>query len=673
VEPFKPSWEFVVEQGPESGRHLVLPSERFVIGSAPDCGLVFPPSAVREKHAEIRWSNGAFEVRDLTGANLVWVDGRCVGFGSLSAGTLLRVGRVELRLTTLDETVIPGRSFVSDATLHSQPRLNLEGAPAAEAPSVDLRATPAGQLSQSGRVSADRVIPTTASGRFVVGDVIDARYRIISRIAAGGMGEVYRVEHVELGKALALKVMLPTLDADREFVNRFKIEAVAASRIGHPNIVDISDFGRTSDGRFYFVMEFLDGETLSSLVRREGAQPVDRAVNLTLQAARALAAAHALRIIHRDLKPENVMVLRRAGNPDVVKVLDFGVARVQVDNESVGKTAAGIVVGTPQYMSPEQAKAVVVDERSDIYSLGLILHELVSGSPAFTGETPPIVMVKQVTEAPPPLATHIPFELRELVAHMLAKDPNRRPQTMNAVVERLEAVRSQLVGGSDAGLKTRDAPLTQPGGRAVSHRRLSQVQEPAENLGTVERVTTGGDTADEPLPEPQPIRPTRWPLMMALGVGLLVATAVTVGLVVIDSRKDTPPASVEVVEANQVDAPKAPVVVGSSENAAEVPVKIVSSPAGAEVLEAGLMLGSTPLVMTRKVGSIADLELRLSGYTPLARRVLVSKEVSEVAFALEPKREMPLPSKSAPKPSEPKKPPPLKPMPGELDLKPAPF
>lgn len=196
--------------------------------------------------------------------------------------------------------------------------------------------------------------------------VIDGRYRVLERLAAGGMGEVLKVEHIELGKKLALKVMRPALSSDEEFVGRFKTEAVAVSRIGHPNIIDVTDFGRTPEGRFYFVMELLDGLTLASALHRGGPMTVGRVAKVGSQAARALAAAHAVGIVHRDLKPENLMLVRRGEEADVVKVLDFGVAKVHVAAGGSTQTVAGLVVGTPMYMSPEQARAVPVDHRTDI-------------------------------------------------------------------------------------------------------------------------------------------------------------------------------------------------------------------------------------------------------------------------------------------------------------------
>ncbi|MFZ5439430.1 MAG: serine/threonine-protein kinase, partial [Myxococcota bacterium] len=272
----------------------------------------------------------------------------------------------------------------------------------------------------------------------MVGSVISGRYRLEAMLAAGGMGEVYRAVHVELGRPFALKLMRPELSQDPTFVERFRREAMTASRLGHPNIVDIVDSGRAESGQFFFVMEFLDGKTLSSLLDG-GALDFALALELTTQIARALEVAHRAGVVHRDLKPDNLIVLQRAGQP-VVKIVDFGIAKIVTPAPELKQTTHGVVMGTPQYMAPEQAAGVALDQRADVYALGLILFELLTGTPPLTGATAALVMSAHIATPAPPLPAEFPAPLRELVARMLAKRPGERPASMTEVLQELERV-----------------------------------------------------------------------------------------------------------------------------------------------------------------------------------------------------------------------------------------
>ncbi len=292
-------------------------------------------------------------------------------------------------------------------------------------------ATPTAELA-----SPSGLAKTAPPSGEITGRVIGGRYRLEARLAAGGMGEVYRATHLELGRTLALKLMRPELSLDPSFVERFRREAMTASRLGHPHIVDIIDSG-SEDGQFYFVMEFLDGETVSALIRR-GPVELPLALDLVTQMAEAMDVAHRAGVVHRDLKPDNVIVLQRGGRP-FVKLVDFGVAKVvtPIDQQL---TTHGAVVGTPQYMAPEQAAGVAVDLRADVYALGLILFELLTGKPPLTGETPALVMSAHIAQAAPALPPQFPASLRALVAELLAKKPGDRPQSMADVVRALAAV-----------------------------------------------------------------------------------------------------------------------------------------------------------------------------------------------------------------------------------------
>ena len=244
--------------------------------------------------------------------------------------------------------------------------------------------------------------------------MIDSRYRVIRKIGEGGMGTVYAGEHVEIGKDVAIKILHPAYSTQQDLVERFRREARAASRIGHPNIIDVTDFGETEDGCVYFVMEHLDGIDLADVLSHERRLAPERACKIATQICRALAAAHAAGVIHRDLKPENIFLVARDGQADFVKVLDFGIAR------SMGRarrlTNPGVAMGTPEYMAPEQAEGGAVDQRSDIYSVGALIYEMVSGSPP---------QMSRDKELIPPrgIKADVPEELDRIVVRALEADP----------------------------------------------------------------------------------------------------------------------------------------------------------------------------------------------------------------------------------------------------------
>ena len=290
--------------------------------------------------------------------------------------------------------------------------------------------------------AAESLEPTLPREPTALGRVIGGRYRLDSRLAAGGMGEVYQATHIELGRKLALKLMRPALSAETSFVERFRREAMTASRLGHPHIVDIIDSGRSDDGQFYFVMEFLDGKTLSAFID-QGPVSLPLALDLVTQIALGLDVAHRAGVVHRDLKPDNVIVLDRAGRP-FVKLVDFGIAKV-VAGADQKLTTHGLIMGTPQYMAPEQAAGLTVDARADVYALGLILFELLTGHPPLTGETSSLIMSAHISTVAPPLPAVFPASLRTLVARALAKSPAERPQSMAEVLSVLASVPREVV------------------------------------------------------------------------------------------------------------------------------------------------------------------------------------------------------------------------------------
>src|SRR4051812_6742258 len=235
-----------------------------------------------------------------------------------------------------------------------------------------------------------------------VGQTI-GNYNITAKLGEGGMGVVYLAEHPVIGRKVALKAIHPELSRNPEVVSRFITEAKSVNQVGNEHIVEIYDFGNTSDGEFYFIMEFLQGESLADKLKRERFFPAARALQVAAQVADALAASHSHGIIHRDLKPENIFLISRGSQVDFVKVLDFGLAKLTQGEEKVThKTRTGSVMGTPYYMAPEQCEGkATIDHRADLYSLGVILFEMLTGRVPFGGEGYGEIIVKHITVPPP--------------------------------------------------------------------------------------------------------------------------------------------------------------------------------------------------------------------------------------------------------------------------------
>ena len=322
-----------------------------------------------------------------------------------------------------------------------------------------------------------------------------ANYTLIEFLGKGGMGVVYRGEHIYLHKQVAIKVLHEKYASQGEAVARFLAEARAAATIGHPNIVDVSDFGETQDGAAYFIMELVQGRPLDQVLAEDGLLPLLRAINILNQVGRALAAAHEKGIVHRDLKPENVMLQKRPGRRDIVrrhgtnfsvekegdydfvKLLDFGVAKMIDAPSGARQTENGAIFGTPEYMAPEAARGLPVDHRADVYAFGILFYEMLTTFVPFEGATPMDVLMAQVHQVPPPPSRRNPraqvsAEAERLILWCLEKDPNKRPQSMNEVLESLQKSygdevylrnAGSLAGAREAGI----APLG-PGARKRS-------------------------------------------------------------------------------------------------------------------------------------------------------------------------------------------------------------
>ena len=260
----------------------------------------------------------------------------------------------------------------------------------------------------------------------LVGSVIADRYHVIRKLGEGGMGQVYLAEHVRMGRKSAVKVLHPAMVHDTDAISRFNREAANASRISHPNVAAIYDFGETSDGLIYLAMEFVEGEPLTAVIERVGALPAARAASIVRQTGDALAVAHDFGIVHRDLKPDNIMIARNRDGSDCVKVVDFGIAKAaNVEAQKVTRT--GLIVGTPEYMSPEQLAGDPLDGRSDVYSLALVGFTMLTGQLPFPSETAQEAMIMRLTDRPRSLAemkpeVKWPAELQAVMDRALSRD-----------------------------------------------------------------------------------------------------------------------------------------------------------------------------------------------------------------------------------------------------------
>ena len=283
----------------------------------------------------------------------------------------------------------------------------------------------------------------------LVGQTLAGKYSIEKLIKRGGMGAVYLGKHVLMDKTVAIKVLHPSLALDDDVVARFSREAKAASRISHPHAVSVTDFGESENGVVFLVMEYLDGQTLKEVIKADGPMALDRVVEIVRQVAGALDVAHQQGVVHRDLKSDNIMLSQTNGG-DWAKVLDFGIAKIQQAEgvRDVDITAANLVIGTPQYMSPEQcSQSGPIDARSDIYSFGIIIYEMLAGRVPFTGESPTMIMMKQVQDPPPSILETRPelgAGLAQVISKALAKQPEDRFQTAGELSEALaEAAASE--------------------------------------------------------------------------------------------------------------------------------------------------------------------------------------------------------------------------------------
>ena len=348
-------------------------------------------------------------------------------------------------------------------------------------------------------------------------------YVITGLVGEGGMGVVYGAQHSLLGRQAAIKVLLPDLSRNQDIVNRFFNEARAATSIRHPGIIEVYDFGYLPDGSAYIAMEFLDGQSLATRLASRGRMPPAGAAWYLRQMAGALAAAHAKGIVHRDLKPDNVFLVPDPEMPtgERIKLLDFGIAKLSADSGSQQKTRTGSLIGTPTYMSPEQCRGVTVDHRSDIYAMGCILFEMLTGTAPFAGEGTGDILAAHIVAPPPAPSSRtagIPPELDAFVLRLLAKDPAHRPQSCAELIQALDALGPVLGRPSQGGAAS--APFVRP--------EMATILAPTPPPGAIAPAvptTLSGSAVSTATPVPAPRGRGLW---FGIGGAAVAAAVITV-------------------------------------------------------------------------------------------------------------------------------------------------
>jgi serine/threonine-protein kinase len=472
-----------------------------------------------------------------------------------------------------------------------------------------------------------------------IGCTIDDRYHVERILGEGGMGVVYRCRHTIIGKKVAMKVLRADLARNEEVTERFLNEAKSASSIGNPHIIDISDFGRLPDGSTYFIMEYLEGQSLSTLIDEGGPVPIPRLVHIAEQLAEGLFAAHRAGIIHRDLKPDNIFLVPRGGQ-DFVKILDFGIAKASSTEGRL--TQAGQVFGTPHYMSPEQAAGSPIDHRADIYSVGVILYEMASGRVPFDADNFMGILTQHMYKSPVPIRALVPEPqdvppgLEAILLKCLSKRPEQRYQTMRDLHDDLTRARQG------------DVP------NAV-----------AEMLGRSDGFKVPRDyfTGSGPVLRPASSGRTRWPLYAAL-FGIVLGGAVVAAIATrrpnhaaapaAPVTAEPPHAATALASAQRQPAPPAEPERAPAAEPREVVLAV--APLDAHVYRGDQDLGTSPVVVELPEGETMTLHVRRKGYKEA--QVVLDGSQRKLSVALEAERSVARPAptpKVTPAPAAPSK------------------
>jgi serine/threonine-protein kinase len=468
----------------------------------------------------------------------------------------------------------------------------------------------------------------------LIGRVIGGRFKITALIARGGMGRVYRAEQSPLGRMCAVKVLNPSYagEQDPEFHKRFFLEASIASKLTHPNTVTVFDYGRADDDVYYMAMEYLEGHTLHRAIRDAGYLPEDRAVHIARQICRSLREAHAHGVIHRDLKPANIFLVEHGDETDFVKVLDFGLVK-NVADTGEDLTQTGMFMGSPKYMSPEQIRGDRVDGRTDVYALGIILYEMLTGKVPFDRATSVNILMAHVHEEPPPLRETNPLiqvsaAVEEVVTRCMAKDPARRLGSMGEALEALKAAGAPSATGTIGTIAIADRSSAAPSG---SGSRASFMSDGMRSSAPRPALPNDIPAASAPLVS-QSSGGSKGMLVAAIAGGLAVAAVI--GYVAVRPVKPAAQASVMSVVTSAPPAPAAslaPVAAPQPSVAPAAPnvvtLRVATEPDGASVKEDSVELcASTPCEIAYK-GADAEpgrdhkLTLARQGYRVETRNV----------------------------------------------------
>jgi len=465
-----------------------------------------------------------------------------------------------------------------------------------------------------------------------LGHEFGGRYRLLRILGQGGLGVVYEAVQQGLGRKVAIKVLRDEVSKNATVLQRFRQEAKSASLIGHENIVDIIDFGETAYGAPYLVMEMLHGEDLAHRLKREGSLSADRILSIAQQCCRALSVTHEKGIVHRDMKPENIFLVERDSHPDFVKIVDFGIAKMN-DLEQPGEpgrklTKTGMIFGTPEYMSPEQAAGKPSDHRVDIYAMGIILFEMITGRVPFVGDSFMAVLTQHLLEPVPNMsdvnpAVKISPEFEAIVQRALQKHPDHRFQSMSELADAIQSV-----------MDGQPITFSEPVESGALVPSLSPPAETAFSMRTTEAKTRSQGSRLGWL----------WVLLASLAVGLgswfateLMLPPHAEGLdagtpeVFVDAGSELL-ADAQLPDASPPDAALADAEVAEAER---VEVRITSRPAGARLVSPRLRCPRTPCTVRLRPGS--RVTLRLSTRTHVgSRRIRVGEEAMTVPVALRP-------------------------------------